>query len=49
MAHMLESYMYENKRKLTILPLHANLSSEEQSKIFESSIDRKVILSTNVA
>ena len=49
MMTLLESYQYENKRKLTLLPLHANLGAEEQAKIFDSSFDRKIILSTNVA
>lgn len=35
--------------KLAILPLHGELSSEEQDRAFEDSPVRKVIVSTNVA
>lgn len=49
MAHMLDSYMVENKRRLKILPLHSKMSPEDQNLIFERSYDRKVILATNIA
>lgn len=32
-----------------ILPLHANLNSDEQRKVFKKSDKRKIIVSTNVA
>lgn len=36
-------------RSADILPLHANLSSAEQSKVFSKTSRRKIIVSTNVA
>lgn len=36
-------------RSADILPLHANLSSAEQSKVFAKTSRRKIIVSTNVA
>ncbi|HBC44699.1 MAG: hypothetical protein UX08_C0002G0003 [Candidatus Collierbacteria bacterium GW2011_GWB1_45_35] len=38
-----------NRTKLDILPLHAELSPEEQDRIFLPSKNRKVIVSTNIA
>jgi ATP-dependent RNA helicase DDX35 len=49
MAHMLDSYMVENKRRLKVLPLHSKMSPEDQNLIFERTYDRKVILATNIA
>ncbi|KKU83348.1 MAG: hypothetical protein UY10_C0010G0007, partial [Microgenomates group bacterium GW2011_GWA2_47_8] len=37
------------RQKLSILPLHAELSSEEQDRVFLPSKKRKVIVSTNIA
>jgi HrpA-like RNA helicase len=34
MAHMLDSYMVENKRRLKVLPLHSKMSPEDQNLIF---------------
>ena len=33
----------------TILPLHANLSSDEQTRVFETTPWRKIVVATNVA
>lgn len=33
----------------TILPLHANLSSDEQRRVFARTSSRKIVVSTNVA
>lgn len=33
----------------TILPLHANLSSEEQRRVFDATKSRKIVVATNVA
>lgn len=49
MAHMLDSYMVENKRRLKVLPLHSKMSVEDQNLIFERTYDRKIILATNIA
>ena len=46
---MLDSYAYENRRKLKLIPLHASLPLSKQSEIFEHTNERKVILSTNIA
>jgi HrpA-like RNA helicase len=33
----------------TILPLHANLSSDEQKRVFTGTPNRKIVVATNVA
>lgn len=38
-----------NRRKVELIPLHGGLSLDQQSRAFEPSHRRKVILSTNVA
>lgn len=38
-----------NLKHVEVLPLYARLSNKEQQKIFQSSVQRKIILSTNVA
>jgi len=35
--------------KASILPLHANLSSEEQKRVFANTPRRKIVVATNVA
>ncbi|KIM31725.1 hypothetical protein M408DRAFT_317990 [Serendipita vermifera MAFF 305830] len=35
--------------KTTVLPLHANLSNDEQKRVFSSTPGRKIVVSTNVA
>jgi len=35
--------------KASILPLHANLSSEEQKRVFANTPWRKIVVATNVA
>lgn len=35
--------------KASILPLHANLSSEEQRKVFANTPRRKILVATNIA
>ena len=38
-----------NLRDCTILPLHANLSNNEQKQVFTKTLGRKVVVATNVA
>lgn len=33
----------------TVLPLHANLSSDEQKRVFSGTPGRKIVVATNVA
>lgn len=35
--------------KATVLPLHANLSNEEQKRVFKAITGRKIVVATNVA
>ena len=35
--------------QLEIMPLHANLTSDEQKRVFQSTTRRKVVVATNVA
>ena len=37
------------RKDVTILPLHANLSNDEQRRVFEKSMTWKIIATTNVA
>lgn len=38
-----------HQKDVTILPLHANLSNDEQRRVFEKTMTWKVIAATNVA
>jgi ATP-dependent RNA helicase DHX57 len=38
-----------HQKDVTILPLHANLSNDEQRRVFEKTITWKIIAATNVA
>lgn len=43
------SFFADNGEKVTVLPLHSALSSKDQTKVFNSFKDLKVIISTNIA
>lgn len=49
MTHLLSSYCQIERRQLNVLPMHSTLSREQQEKAFETSIERKIILSTNIS
>lgn len=36
-------------REVEVLPLHANLTSDEQRRVFLPTVNRKVVVATNVA
>jgi HrpA-like RNA helicase len=49
MTHLLENYCTIERRTLNIVPLYSSLPQNMQEKAFETSIDRKIILSTNIS
>lgn len=49
MTHLLSNYCSIERRQLNVLPMHSTLPRELQDKVFETSIERKIILSTNIS
>lgn len=48
--HCIDSIRKEGRQKdVTVLPLHANLSNDEQRRVFEKTSTWKIIAATNVA
>jgi Helicase conserved C-terminal domain len=46
----IDSILRDSRQKdMTVLPLHANLSNDEQRRVFEKAMTWKIIAATNVA
>ena len=46
----IDSILRDGRQKdVTVLPLHANLSNDEQRRVFEKAVTWKIIAATNVA
>lgn len=42
-------HIFGNESKFLLLPLHSQLSNKDNNRIFQHSVQRKIILSTNIA
>lgn len=49
MNHLLDDYCRMQKRHLNVIPLYSSLPQSQQERVFEHSLDRKIILSTNIS